>query len=258
MSSVFLLKLILTPTLIASATLIARRWGPVVAGWIIGLPLTSGPVSLFLALESGPEFAAKAMLSTLLGLLANMLCCLVYACMASRFTWPLSTLVALCVNVIGIVVASGFVLPLWGGVALDCAFIFFALAVIKKTDAKPVAVKAPQWDLPLRMVVATGIVLLVTALAQSLGPGWSGILSTLPVFTTIMLVFSHKAGCGEIARQFVRGIIIGSFSFIAFCVVVNLTLPILSIPVVYILASLTSVVVNGTVMALFVHPKRHG
>ena len=47
-----------------------RRWGPAVGGWLAGLPLTSGPVSLILALEQGPEFTARAALGTLFGLIS--------------------------------------------------------------------------------------------------------------------------------------------------------------------------------------------
>ncbi len=54
------LKLVLTPVLIGGASLGARRWGPTVGGWIVSLPLTSGPVVLFLALDRGPAFAVAA------------------------------------------------------------------------------------------------------------------------------------------------------------------------------------------------------
>ena len=46
-----LLKLIVTPVLIGAASLAGRRWGETLSGWFIGLPLTSGPVCWFLAIE---------------------------------------------------------------------------------------------------------------------------------------------------------------------------------------------------------------
>jgi hypothetical protein len=51
------LKLVLTPLLIGAASLAGRRWGPAIAGWLVGLPLTSAPVALFLALDLGIGFA---------------------------------------------------------------------------------------------------------------------------------------------------------------------------------------------------------
>jgi hypothetical protein len=44
---------------IALATFTARRFGPAVCGWLIGLPLTCGPVALFLALEHGPGVGVR-------------------------------------------------------------------------------------------------------------------------------------------------------------------------------------------------------
>jgi O-antigen/teichoic acid export membrane protein len=51
------LKLVLTPLLIAAASLARRRWGHAVSGWLLGLPLTSGPVAFFLAIERGASFS---------------------------------------------------------------------------------------------------------------------------------------------------------------------------------------------------------
>lgn len=61
------LKITLTPLLIAAASFAQRRWGGAVGGLIAGLPLTSAPVSVFLALEHGPAFAAHAATATMLG-----------------------------------------------------------------------------------------------------------------------------------------------------------------------------------------------
>src|SRR2546422_11690904 len=85
-----LLRLALTATLIAVATLMSRRWGPAVGGAIAGLPLTSGPVSVFLALDQGSAFAATAAAGTLLGLLSQAAFCLVYGWIGRWAGWPAS------------------------------------------------------------------------------------------------------------------------------------------------------------------------
>jgi hypothetical protein len=48
---ILVLKLILAPVIIGSASLAGRKWGPAVSGWIVGMPLTSGPVIFFVALS---------------------------------------------------------------------------------------------------------------------------------------------------------------------------------------------------------------
>ena len=66
--NILLLKLILTPLLIGSVSLAGRRWGPTVGGLLVALPLTSGPILFFLALERGAPFTVNTALGTLEGL----------------------------------------------------------------------------------------------------------------------------------------------------------------------------------------------
>ena len=53
------LKLSLIPLVIWLATVAGRKWGHAVTGWITGLPLIAGPISIYLALDPGPDFAAR-------------------------------------------------------------------------------------------------------------------------------------------------------------------------------------------------------
>ena len=52
------------PVAVALATLAMRRWGPAVVGMLMGLPLMTGPISLFLAVDQGIEddFATAALI----------------------------------------------------------------------------------------------------------------------------------------------------------------------------------------------------
>jgi hypothetical protein len=56
--NILALKLILAPLIIGSASLAGRRWGPAVSGWIVGMPLTSGPVIFIVAVSHDAAFAA--------------------------------------------------------------------------------------------------------------------------------------------------------------------------------------------------------
>src|SRR3989441_6035414 len=89
--TLLLAKVVLTPLFIAAVTLAGRRWGPAVGGWLAGLPLTSGPVSVFLALEQGPGFAARAAVGTLAGLVGVACFCVVYARFSRTRGWTLAT-----------------------------------------------------------------------------------------------------------------------------------------------------------------------
>lgn len=84
--SILLFKLTAGPLLIALVTLVTRRFGPSAGGWLVGFPLTSGPISVFLALEQGTDYAATAAITSLVGAGTVSLFCLVYALCAARFS----------------------------------------------------------------------------------------------------------------------------------------------------------------------------
>src|SRR5437870_12628749 len=89
--TLLLAKVVLTPLFIAAVTLAGRRWGPAVGGWRAGLLVTSGPVSVFLALEQGREFAARAAVGSLAGLVGVACFFDVDARVSRTRTWPLAT-----------------------------------------------------------------------------------------------------------------------------------------------------------------------
>src|SRR6185437_4208153 len=78
------LKLVLTPALIGAATLAGRRWGQAVGGWLVGLPLTTGPVAFFIALDHGAAFGAAAVMGSLVGAVAEAAFSVAYAWSAVR------------------------------------------------------------------------------------------------------------------------------------------------------------------------------
>jgi len=91
------IKLILTPIAITAIALAGRRWGPAVGGWVAGLPLPSGPVSLYLDLEQGRIFAQTAAVNSLASGAAVGGFCLAYAAAASRGGWIAGTVCGLSV-----------------------------------------------------------------------------------------------------------------------------------------------------------------
>jgi hypothetical protein len=88
-------KLFITPILIGSVTLAGRRWGGIVSGLLIGLPLTSAPISFILAYEFGAEFASQAAVGNLAGQISNCFFCLAYSYTAKKCHWLMSSLAAI-------------------------------------------------------------------------------------------------------------------------------------------------------------------
>ena len=221
------LKLVLTPALIAIATLAGRRFGPSISGWLVGLPFTSGPVSLFLALEQGTGFAAAAAAGSIGGVAASAVFAVAYAAMARRSGWPASLTVASIAFAATVVALrmlpldSGLPLPLLALYGGGVGAAILGIRLIQPPGVLDEAPQAPRWDLPVRMVVATGLVIVITSAAPLLGPQQSGLLTTYPIYAGVLAVFAHAQRGGAAAAQVVRGLCYGIIAFATFFLAIS-------------------------------------
>ena len=220
-------KLVLTPALIAVATLVGRRFGPSISGWLVGLPFTSGPVSLFLAFEQGTIFAAAAAAGSIAGVAASAVFAVAYAAMARRFRWPASLAVASAAFAVAVTalhampLGSGLPLPLLALYAGGVTAAIAGIRLIPPPRALDEAPAPPRWDLPVRMAVATALVVVITSAAPLLGPQLSGLLTTYPVYAGVLAVFAHSQRGGAAATQVVRGLCYGILAFATFFLAVG-------------------------------------
>jgi hypothetical protein len=214
------LKLILAPFLIGGASLAARRWGPAVAGSLVGLPLTSGPVVLFVALEQGTGFAVDVGLAVLSGGFA--LCAFAIADarvaaagLAPRSAVAVASLVYLAGAIVLDLVEPGQlpILALAVGLAL-----LLTLRLLPPSASTHRAARPPRWDLPIRIVVGTMLIVGLTTIAPILGPTASGLAATYPVYVTTLTLFAHRQGGPEAAIAMQRGLVMGLFGWLAFWV----------------------------------------
>jgi hypothetical protein len=244
-----LLKLVLSPLLILVATLCGRRWGGAVGGWVAGLPLTSAPVSFILALEQGPQFAARAALGTLFGLISLAGFCVAYRLVAWRGGW-IGGLAAALIGFAGCTLLFRDVtLSLWFSFALVCAVLAAVAAAMTSRDAPRAQPPLLPGDLALRMGLAGLIVVLLTSTAELLGPELAGSLTPLPVFGGLLAVFAHREQGPAAAVRLLQGMVMGSFGFAAFFLIVGALLGGRGILATYLTASVAALGIHGLTLA---------
>jgi len=176
------LKLVLTPALVGAASLAGRRWGSAVGGWLIGIPFTSGPIAFFLALDPGPDFAARAAAGVMAGAISQAAFCVAYAWTAQRWGWTVSLIAAAAGFVAITIVLNAVALPTAGFFVVIIVVIVVSLFLMPQpapTRAEPI--EFPAWDLPARMLVATAFVVVLTAAARCAARRAAGALPALRI-----------------------------------------------------------------------------
>jgi hypothetical protein len=244
--NILVFKLLATPFFISVATLSGRRWGPVVNGLLVGLPLTSGPVSFILASQYGTAFAAKAAAGNLAGQVAMCAFCLAYSLLARKLSWKICAPLAMGTFLATVAVLNTFSWQLLPAFASLVLAIVVVARVIPQHPLPPRTAAPPKWDLPARIILATTFVVLLTTFANILGPQLSGIISTVPIFGVIFASFAHFQQGSRAASNLLRGIVVGSLSYAVFFLVVGLCLVPFGIAVTYPLALIALFATSGT------------
>src|SRR2546423_14543273 len=190
------------------------------SGWLVGLPLTSAPVVFFLALDQGAAFATTASLAVLLGTISQVAFAVAYARVAVRAGWFVSAgagVFAFALATIAFQQIRLTALPAYGAVVASLVGGMLLMPRDERRAAGPAV--APDWDLPGRMVLATGLVLLLTGIAPRIGAHLSGLLSPFPIYAGVLAVFAHRQTGNTGANRVLKGLLLGLAAFASFFLV---------------------------------------
>jgi hypothetical protein len=253
--NILALKLILAPLIIGSASLAGRKWGPAVSGWIVGMPLTSGPVVFFVALSQGILFAESSALGVLSGGISLVLYALTYAWLATRFKWFVSIAGSFLVFSLSTLYLQTVSISLFVIALVVALAIVTGLKLMPKGDVEPGKSEQSRWDIPVRILIGTSFILFLTGIAPFIGSRMTGLLTTIPLYVTILSIFAHRDHGPAAAAHVLRGLLYGMFAFTGFFLVLSLLIERTSLGVSFGLAALTALAVQGT--SLLVLRKLH-
>jgi len=215
-----LLRLALVPTAVWLASLAARRWGHAVSGYLGGLPLIGGPITLFLAIDLGVEFAARSALFTLAAVAGQAAHLLAFACVARRRGWQMA-LAAGWASFFGVSLlaaqSSLTPLPALGLALAGLVSAWLGLPAIRGEAGLPAI---PAMELRLRLVAAFVLAGFILWAAPVFGPVASGVLLSLPITGSIMPPFTLALYGADPLARLLRGFVVGLCGFTAFFVVV--------------------------------------
>jgi hypothetical protein len=244
---IFLFKLVSAPFLILGVSLLARRFGPAIGGLVMGIPLVSGPVSVFTAIEQGAVFAREAAAANLVGQVSTCLFCFAFARSSQRFGAWVCLLIGVTTYCSAIGLGNQTTWTPIGALSLLIGCLVVLPRLIPVAQAKAPAATLPWWDLPARMIAASTFVVVITTASGYLGPQLSGLLTPFPLFISTLAVFTHLNHGGAAASAMMRGVIQGTLSFTSFFVVVIFGLGQDAITLTYCGAAVASIATSGIV-----------
>ena len=242
--NILLLKVTLMPSVIALVTLAIRKWGNRAGGLIGSMPWIAGPILLFFILEQGKAFGIHSIQGSMTGILALISFCFSYSSLSRKLTWLPTLLLSYGIYTITAVVFNYLQLSLWVsyGVVLGCVLLaLWQFPIPANTTITP---RRLPFDIPIRMLVATLFVLVITGLAAILGPNWSGILTPFPILTSILAIFTHTLQGSDATILTLRGLLIGLLGFTTFLFLQAFLLPEFSVAISFGLAFLVNAGIN--------------
>jgi hypothetical protein len=248
--AVFAVRVLLAPSFVVLASLAARRFGTRVGGVVAGLPVIAGPILLVLALQHGSAFASKAAVGVLLGMVGLAAFVLSYAAVAGRGTWAAATAAAYGAFALVIVVLRPVSVGSLVAFVVACAALALTLVLLPRV---PVAGRGgflhPRWDLPLRAACTLVLVFLITAVASTLGPRLSGLVSAFPIITAVLAAFTYAQRGRDESIRLLRGFTTGFFAYAVFCFVVATALSPLGVAPCFAIATAAALTTQAVVLA---------
>jgi hypothetical protein len=169
-----------------------------------------------------------------------------YAWLAHRAAWPLAGLAGCAGFALATAALARVAAPLPVMATLAFAALLTALCLLpaRRSRAEP-ALPSPGWDLPARMAVATAFVVVITAMAGSLGARLAGLLAPFPLYAAVLAAFAHALDGASAATSVLRGLLLGLFAFTVFFLVLASALVRAGIGPAFALATAAALAIQG-------------
>lgn len=219
-----LAKLLVAPLFVIAVTLAGRKLGPRAAGLLAALPVVGGPILGLIVIEQGVTFGIRAAYGGAIGAASTMLFAVVYAHVATRVSALTSIALAYAAFFLATALAIFVPVTLASAIVVPALAWWLSMRAFPSVSVDFPTVKPSKWDLPARAVATMTLVVLVTELAQTLGPELAGLVTPTPISTAVLAVFARREAGPEAAVVLLRALVRGLASFVSFFVVTGMAL----------------------------------
>jgi hypothetical protein len=218
------IKMAITASFVVAASFIAQRAGVLVGAMVATLPISAGPVYVFLALDYDAAFISQSAVASIVINGITAIFSLTYAVLAQRHGMLASLGGALLVWF-----GLGYLVSLheWtvGSALALCALIYppcLLLSYPYRHAPMPPSVR--RWyDLPLRAGAVSALVALVVVFSPYLGAFGSGTFAVFPIALSSLIVILHPRVGARATAAVIANTISGLAGFAVALAVLHLT-----------------------------------
>lgn len=251
------IKMVVTALFVTLATVIAERLGPTTGALVATLPVSAGPVYVFLALDHDAAFISASAVASLALNAITAIYVTVYVLLAQRRTMWVSVSLAFAVWLAAALVLGSVQWSAWWAFILNLVVFTLCFFIVEPFAFVPMPPTTRPWyDFVVRSSMVALLVAAVVLLSFRIGPTGTGVLAVFPViYTSIMVILHHRVG-GPATAAVLANAIPGLAGFGAALLTLHLTAVSLGIVAALFLGLGVSVVWNAAVFATRRHQAR--
>jgi len=189
-------KMAITALFVTLSTIIAEKLGAVVGALVATLPVSAGPVYVFLALDHGPTFISASAVASLAMNAATAVFVTAYVRMAQRRSLWISVSLAFIAWLATTLVLASVRWTALSASVVNLSVFAVCLWIVKPFRLVPMPPTTRPWnDFVVRAGMVTLLVGAVVTLSFRIGPAGSGVLAVFPViYASIMVILHRRVG----------------------------------------------------------------
>ena len=189
-------KMAITALFVSGATIIAERLGAAVGALVATLPVSAGPVYVFLALDHDASFISASAVASLALNAATAVFVTIYVLIGQRCSLWASVSLACTVWLATTLALSPVHWTAGSAFILNAVVFAFCFVIVKPFSRVRMPATIRRWhDLVIRAGMVSILVGAVMTLSFRIGPTGSGVLAVFPIiYMGIMVILHPRVG----------------------------------------------------------------
>ncbi|MBS0532503.1 MAG: hypothetical protein JSR72_00460 [Proteobacteria bacterium] len=219
-----LVRMAVTAAFLIAATVTAERAGPLIGGLVATLPISAGPIYIFLAIDHGAHFVGQSALGSMVSNAFNIAFAVTYCLLAQKRSMVVALAGAFAVWALLSYSFNYVPLGVWGTIFINIVALAAGHALVSPLRHVQFPRMRTYWyDYVLRAALVALLLGIVVTLSYHIGPVASGNLAVFPIVLSSLVLVLHPRVGGPATAAVLSNAVIGLGGFGVAMLVLHLT-----------------------------------